>query len=145
MPNFVKIVWYYQVLPFHQLQLPKDLQLNEKKWNHTGNQKKRLKRIILKATNKSNLTLKRSGLFYWFKQKKCFLWAMAEADKNHGFELGMIWYFQWNVYTSFNQFQPDDIYTNFNLNPQVSSNSNISLSIIIVLRITRRYVSRNVD
>ena len=30
--------WIYQVLQFYQIQMSQDLQLNEKNWNHTGNQ-----------------------------------------------------------------------------------------------------------
>ena len=54
-----------------------------------------------------NFTLDSEDLSFWYKWKKWFLWTMAaiEAAENHGGELGLTWYFQWEIYI--HQFQPE--------------------------------------
>ena len=42
-----------------------------------------------------NFTLDSEDLFYWYKQKKWFLWTMAaaQAAENHGDEWGLTWHY----------------------------------------------------
>ena len=49
-----------------------------------------------------NFNLDSEDLFYWYKRKTWFLWAMGatQAVENHGDEWGLTWYLRWGIHTS---------------------------------------------
>ena len=40
-----------------------------------------------------------SDLFCWYKQRKWFLWTLAQAADKHGDEWGLTWYLWFGIYT----------------------------------------------
>ena len=52
-----------------------------------------------------DFTLDSENLFCWYKRKKWFLWAAAQAAENHGDKWSLTWYLGWGIYIY--QFQPE--------------------------------------